>query len=272
MPRRTGRSTIYTDSMRWMPLQVKGSQGGAWIKTLSKDDVTGARTALIRFDPGFKQEKSVSTWPMDMYVLEGDMQAGDQRFQKDSFAYRPGGVAYGPISTNTGVTRLIFTSDQKDRSSKKPVFIPNVNELPWQPSYMDPTDTSLKRAAKLLRSDPEAGYSVYLHYIRVPGGDSRAGLAHIHKHSEETFLLYGEMDDYLDEVEGHFHWRAGTYSCRPPNESLHGDGVVTKAPVMVLLRIGWVGDLPKFYAPGISETHSRDYPTAYQKRGDFFIE
>ncbi len=271
MPRRTNQSAVYADEMRWMPLQVKDSEGAAWIKTLSKDSETGARTALIRFDPGFKQNKAVSAWPMDMYVLEGEMQCGDMHLRKESFHYRPGGVEYGPISTTEGITRLVYTSDTKERSAKEPVFVQDIGDLPWQPSYMAPEDMSMMLGAvKLLRADPIAGYTLYLHNIRRPGGDSRAGLAHMHEHSEEAFVIYGEMDDYLDDIEGHLHWRAGAYSCRPPNESLHGDGIVRVAPVMVMLRIGWVGDLPQFYDPKL--THSHDMPTAFQRRPDFFVE
>jgi hypothetical protein len=71
MSRRTLQVVLYTDRINWMPLPVKNSQGLAWIKTLSKDPETGAKTALIRYEPGFRARASVSQWPIDIYTLEG---------------------------------------------------------------------------------------------------------------------------------------------------------------------------------------------------------
>src|SRR5258707_12709993 len=103
MSRRTLGVVLYTDRINWMPLPVKGSQGLAWIKTLSKDRETGARTALIRYEPGFRAEAAVSQWPADTYTLEGGMRSGDLTYNKDTFHYRPAGSEIGPIETTTGI-------------------------------------------------------------------------------------------------------------------------------------------------------------------------
>src|SRR5258708_3340972 len=99
LTRRTNHTFLYTHLMRWEPLIEPGGQGNAWIKTLSKDTETGARTLLIKFDPGYKQMESATEWPADIYVLEGAMRCGEHTYQPSTFHYRPAGTRFGPIAT-----------------------------------------------------------------------------------------------------------------------------------------------------------------------------
>ncbi len=264
MSRMTDSSTLYTENIRWEPLEIEGSQGWAWIKTLAKDDQTGARTALLRFDPGFRQEKAVSAWPTDSYVLEGGMQCGDRQYQQGTYEYRPRGVEYGPISSPTGMTRILFTSDEKERSSKEPLFIQNVAETPWVPSYTNMAGQP--RQLKKMRQDQEAGYSIFFHSMRVPGSGPREGMTHIHEHSEEVYVIEGELEQYCGEIDGHVLWRPGTYTCRPPGAGQHG-GPTTATPCVVLIRLGYSGDLQTRYKAG--QTHS---PETTMVSGAFFVE
>jgi hypothetical protein len=128
MSRKTGNITLHTDLIRWEPFHVPRSVGYAWIKTLSKDEETGARTALIRYEPGFRAEASTSAWPIDMYVLEGSMHCGDRTYNQDTYHYRLADAEIGPTSTQEGITRLVFTADEQDpaRSSPDEVFVQNV--------------------------------------------------------------------------------------------------------------------------------------------------
>lgn len=71
MVKSTSHTLLYTSLLRWEPLVVEGSEGLAWIKTLAKDEETGARTALVKFDPGYKQAKSIGQGAADIYELEG---------------------------------------------------------------------------------------------------------------------------------------------------------------------------------------------------------
>ena len=239
MTRKTNRSFLYTHLMRWEPYQVEGARGLAWIKTLARDEDTGALSALIRFDPGFKQPKATSTWPLDMLVLEGEMTCGDRHFQKSTFHYRPAGAEYGPIETREGCTRLVFTADSKDKSSEEETFIQSWDEMPWQNSYSDPS--LLKAGVRILREDSVSGYSLLLHgmFTALPALQNEA---FVHDHLEEVFLIDGEMEDYLGDIDGHIMWVPGTYVCRDPFDSLHGDTVRHRLPLVNVIRRGWVGD------------------------------
>ncbi len=233
--------------MRWEPLPVPNSEGRAWMKTLAKDIETGARTALIKFDPGFRQDAAVSNWPMDVFVLEGGMQCGDRRYEKDTYHYRPSGVGYGPTHTKAGITRIVFTSNQRERSSAEEVFVQDVKQLPWGKSSADPDDP---RGLKDLRQDPVAGVSFLLHAGWAVGHRNIPGQMHSHGHEEEAYVLEGEWEDYLGDVDGHIYWTPGMYICRAPGESWHGDTIVLKPPKATLVRRGWVGNgqsADKFY-------------------------
>src|SRR6266849_3553914 len=136
MSRKTGNITLYTDRLVWEPFEVPGSTGYAWIKTLSKDEETGARTALIRYEPGFRAEAVVGAWPIDVYVLEGSLECGRRTYNANTYHYRPAGSEIGPIVTAEGITRLVFTGDSKDpaKSSPDEVFVQNVvTDLPPDP-------------------------------------------------------------------------------------------------------------------------------------------
>jgi hypothetical protein len=128
MSRRTGSVTLHTPLVKWEPFVVPNSVGYAWSKTLSKDEETGARTVMIRYEPGFRAEASVSQWPVDIYTLEGEMTCGDRTYNRDTYHYRPAGTPIGPVSTREGITRLMFTADSKDPAKSAPdeIFVQSV--------------------------------------------------------------------------------------------------------------------------------------------------
>src|SRR5713226_3640603 len=194
MVRKTNTSALYTHLINWEPLEVAGSQGFAWIKTLAKDDITGARTALIRYDPGFTAEPTVSNWPMDIYTLEGQMSAGERMYEKDTYHYRPAGTPIGRLNSPKGVTRLIFTADTPDpgKSSSEEIFIQSVitDVLPDPPGNAeDPKETM--RWRKTLRRDPIAGYSLRVQRSARAGVKDHSDWLHIHPWTEEAFMVSG---------------------------------------------------------------------------------
>ncbi len=245
MPRFSNRSVTYSHLLRWEPLPVQNSEGRAWIKTLGKDEETGARTCLVRFDPGFKQQAATAVWPSDVYVLEGSLSDGEHTYQPGSFHYRPSGVRYGPVTSKTGCIRLIMTADSKTKSSKDGVFIEDTRSMPYKKSYIDPT--GLIAGVKDLRQDPVSGYSILIHTQFQHAERTQAGQMHIHDHHEEAFVLEGEWEDYLYDVESHIYWLPGAFVCRPAGYSKHGDSLALKVPKTTIVRRQWVGQTDKFY-------------------------
>ncbi len=189
MPKRTNQTVLETSLMRWEPLAVKNSEGKAWIKTLSKDEENGARTLLIKFDPGFKQEATTSNLPMDMFVLEGGMQYGDVRFEKDTFHYRPGKTQFGPIDSPEGCTRLVFTLGEGRESPAEPIFIQDVKQMSWGADLFDVT--AAKRGRKTLRMDEDSGIVVRFHETWELGSRGLQGVQGLHDYQDEYFTIEG---------------------------------------------------------------------------------
>ena len=234
MARRTNKSVIDSNAMRWEPLEVEGSTGKAWIKTLAKDDATGGRTALVKFDPGYKQETAVSNLPVDMYVLEGEMQAAELNFQPDTFHYRPAGTEYGPIDSPKGIVRLVFVADSGLPSGKEPVFIADIKQMPIGRHALDPEGK--QRGARQLRMDPNGTTSIRVHETWEVGFRGLQGVHHVHDHSEEYFVVTGQFWDYLEDIDGHVLNSPGFYGCRPGGESSHGDTCTVLAPSKLIVR------------------------------------
>ncbi len=245
MAKQTNQTFLYSHLMRWEPLYQEGGEGRAWIKTLSRDTETGARSVLVKYDPGYKRAKTVSEWPVDIFVLDGGMTAGKRSYAKDTYHFRPAGTEVGPVESPYGVTRLILTADVKDKSSKDEIFVDDVKQMPWGLSYIDPTRE--RNGVKELRQDPNEGVAVLIHATFVAGERILPGQGHIHDHTEEAFVLEGEFEDYLDDVEGHLYWMPGLYICRVPYASAHGDVIWHKTPIVNLVRRNWTGDMTKFH-------------------------
>jgi hypothetical protein len=239
---------IYADRLRWEPLKVRNSnyEGRAWIKTFNLDRETGARSALVRYDPGFSQEESTSEWPIDSFVLEGAMTCGDLNFRKGSYHYRPAGARFGPVETTEGIIRLVFAGDDgKGSSAGEPVFVEDVNRLPFEPSYNNPSGLD-KGGIRVLRQDQEAGVSVLINYTFKPDR-LLDGKAEVHDHFEEAYQFIGESEDWLAEVDGHIVWIPGIYIYREPFTAWHGDVVKYGLPKGVFIKRGWVGEMTRFW-------------------------
>jgi len=228
---------------------------------------------LIRYEPGFKAEASVSEWPADIYVLDGEMQCGDRFYAKDTYHYRPAGTPIGPIECPKGITRLVMTTDSKEpgKSSPEEIFIQNVDSdvepAPPRP-LVDPDHPTLHdRWRKVLRRDPLAEMSVRVQRVLAPGGNGWGpqGKMQFHPFVEEVFMFGGLNQDYSADIDGHWTWMAGCYVCRQPFEGLHGDSLKFDGDYHMIVRSGWTDD-PERLAEwkAIEQASARDIPIAVE--------
>jgi hypothetical protein len=260
--RRTQSTCIETGAMRWEPLVIPGSEGKAWIKTLSKDDESGGRTALVKFDAGFRQETATSNLAADIFVVEGGMTCGDLTLSKDSFWYRPAGTEYGPIDSPEGCTRLIFTIDKHLPSPAEPQFIQDVKRMSWGPDRFD-EKSGMSRGRKTLRIDEDARLVIRYHETWENGSRGVPGLQQVHDYGEEYYMLEGAFYDYLADIDGHMYNTAGSYGCRPAFESWHGDTLTVQTPTRLIFR----GDYSTSKEPmGVVEANR--YAVAQRDAGD----
>jgi hypothetical protein len=234
MPKRTIENLV-TSLMRWEPLAVENSEGRAWIKTLAKDPEDGSKTAMIKFDAGFKQAETTSDLAVDMYVLEGGMRCGDLTFVEDSFHYRPAGTRFGPIDCREGCTRLVFSVGRGRTSPSEPVFIQDVKQMPWSSASPDGAPQA-RNGQKTMRQDQDGGILMRSSVTWELGARGYEGLLKLHDYQEEAYLVEGAIWKYFDRIDGHMRGTAGTYDCRAPHESWHGDTLITEVPARFVVR------------------------------------
>jgi hypothetical protein len=228
---------LATALMAWEPLRVEGSEGKAWIKSLAMDPEDGSRTVLFKFDPGYRQAAATSDLPADIYVLEGGMKCGELVFGVDTYHYRPAGTAFGPIESPEGCTRLVFTQGGDRKSPAEAVFVQDVKQLPWGADTLDVQ--AQRRGQKTLRLDEESGIWVRTGVIWEPGLRGLDGMVERHDYQEEVYTLEGALWHYLESVDGRVLTAAGTYSCRAPHESWHGDTITIDVPIRVVVRLDY---------------------------------
>lgn len=245
MAKATNQSFTYAHLMRWEPVGIEGGEGPAWIKTLSKDPVTNARTVLVRFGQGYRQKKAATEAYADIYVLEGEMTCGETLYSKDTYHYRPENADCGPIFSRTGITRLMIISGRGERCATEEVFVQDVKELPWEKDFLDPK-LSISRM-KLLRKDKRTDVSVMIQSTFMVGSRALVGRGHVHNHPEEAYVLEGENEDYLEDIDGHIRWIPGAYVCRQPDTGLHGDKLTTVVPLTLFIKRVYVEDYTVFH-------------------------
>jgi hypothetical protein len=62
------------------------------------------------------------------------------------------------------------------------------------------------------------------------------GIQQVHDYGEEYFVIEGAFYDYLEEVDGHMLNTAGSYGCRRPHESSHGDTLTIQMHTRLIFR------------------------------------
>ena len=184
-------------------------------KTLSLDGASGAATLLAHYPAGFAMEDSQGMVAAEeLLVIDGSIRFGDQRLERDGYAYFPAGTAHGTIASTPGAVVLTFLDAapvvekraQEAASASVVVHTPN---MPWTPGV---TDSGLKHMGllrKVLRDD-EALQERTLLLSMAPQGypPGLAGVQITHPCVEEMYLLSGDIiSEYGVAKAGAYFWR-----------------------------------------------------------------
>lgn len=228
----TPYALTYAPNYKWASLAVPNSEGKAWIKILGKDPETGAAAALVRYDRGFKQNRSTSSVYSDGVVIEGTMTEGDKVLNKLSYYYRPAGSEYGPITVEQETTRFVIIGGRGEIADPTPVFIENIEaeHPPWEPS-----ERSEAWSEKTLKTDDTANYLVTYQLANM-FTIFRPGRKWVHADIEEAYCIEGAGWDYVGEVETFVKLLPGTYIHRPPNETFHGTATTIEVPRRLFVK------------------------------------
>ncbi|HEY7320380.1 MAG TPA: cupin domain-containing protein [Candidatus Binatia bacterium] len=97
---------FYTPEMTWEPLAL--FPGDAEAKILRLEAAGGARTLLVRLQPGCKIVPHSHLAAVQHYVLEGEYETEGEIFRAGTYRLLPKDVDVGTISTQTGTTILMI--------------------------------------------------------------------------------------------------------------------------------------------------------------------
>jgi anti-sigma factor ChrR (cupin superfamily) len=97
-----GSHHLDANALAWRPTESPGF----WVKPLLADAATGARTELMRMDPGAYVDAHGHDQLEEIYVLEGEFSDADRTYRPGDYCVRAVGAVH-VASSKTGCTMLL---------------------------------------------------------------------------------------------------------------------------------------------------------------------
>jgi hypothetical protein len=212
---------LQAQSLDWQPTPF-AHLAGTQHKLLSRDEVTGACSLLLRLPAGWQHE---GCWHLDaeeeFLVLDGHLSIGEHDYEPDCYALLPRYWTRGAVRAHADTVLLCFfdwapqaqVGIEARAADALLRAVPRVDafDLPWESAGMDPAYADIGLRWKMLLGrigEPRTTMLVtcppHLHPPQWRGPQE------IHDCVEEMFLISG---DYLSNVG---RMREGAYFWRPP--------------------------------------------------------
>tara|TARA_R110002049_G_scaffold115854_14_gene268100 strand:- start:10534 stop:11511 length:978 start_codon:yes stop_codon:yes gene_type:complete len=242
----------------WRPYDLPGVRLAEY-KLLSFDEVTGARTMLVRLPPGWKQAPGYHSADLEMFVVEGGVTMGDEAVGRYAYAYYPAGTSHS-LSTEFGATVLQMWSAKPDyvagaesrpgastdemiegwRYGDAPTIGPS--EFPEYREERFREDSPLR--LKLIRNNQQTGEKTWIAII--PGGTpAMYGEGHLPRWAsseswEEGYMIAGDMTmaECLPQGEVAGRYTEGGYFFRPAGIRYGGPSLYSDSVAIWLYRSG----------------------------------
>ncbi|MDX2221124.1 MAG: DUF4437 domain-containing protein [Rhodospirillaceae bacterium] len=232
---------VQAQALPWRDGLASGDRPGAYSKTLSADENSGATSILIGYPPGW-------SWGAggpgighvradeEFLVLDGALDIDGRRYGKYAYGLLPAGFAREAMSAPDGAVVVTFFSApavaargaSNGHDPRKLVAYIDALNAPYKNEWarMGSADVNVNGISmKLLREDPDTRDQTWL-LGAVAGWPG--GAFEIHPVVEEMYLISGE-------IIGPFgHMRTGAYFWRPPG--LRHGPFGTARPTLHLFR------------------------------------
>lgn len=197
-------------------MTLPGFPPGIHYKMLSLDKETGACTMTVQLDAGYKQPPGFSCSDVELLLMEGSFQLGDQRCRPGHYMFVPAGVSLPALSTETGCLLLLmynqsepsFVESDEDNEGANRSGLIQLNaydDMPWQTPWLFPA-TEPGCLIKVLRWD-ERTHALSFLYCMVPGfwQDNIS----YHDCAEEAYHIWGTswMMQFGYLPTGAYFWR-----------------------------------------------------------------
>jgi hypothetical protein len=192
---------------------------GSHYKTLSLDVDTGACTLKVRFDGGFRRKPGLAWSDLEIFVLNGEIRAGSERWGEGHYAFVPAGVSLPALSVPQGAEALVMFNDSEPgfEESKEShplalaeafVSLNGYDDKPWFGLGRVQPSVATGCLSKILRMDPLTGAYTFL-YCMVP--EFAQDNISYHDCAEESYHIWGTswMMQFGEIPTGGYFWRPG---------------------------------------------------------------
>lgn len=207
---------IQAQLIPWRRIGPSNARPDAEYKFLSRDEVTGGCSALIRYPLGWRREGPEHlTVAEEFYVLDGAIALNGMWFGFDHYGHVPAGTTHHRLESPEGAVVLTFFEGEPILSpgagDDHPVTHIDALHMPWDMTLNDPKLAHLGISRKDLRADPETGARTFLSMIlphSEPPGSK--GPTETHPTVEEAYVIAGSL------TGPHGTMAPGAYFWRPP--------------------------------------------------------
>lgn len=213
---------IQAQNLPWRRGAAGPARADCDARILSRDDTTGAFSAILRYPPGWhRPTPEALTADEELFVLDGMLEIGGQRYTRSDYACLPAGYPRSHARTADGAVVLTLMSREAQAATVTGSYdqrklVPHVSTetRPWGGTE-DVGNPGLQNSGvrtQWLRRDPDTGEETYL-LAMLPWVEERT---ESHPVVQEMFLLSGEITGGNVGVmqPGAYFWR--------PEDVVHG--------------------------------------------------
>jgi hypothetical protein len=215
-------------------VDLEPSRPGAAAKVLSRDEVDGARTVLLRYPPGYALAAQAVAADEEWFVLDGDIGCGSATLGRHGYAWWPARQRRASLRSLRGAVVLTMWSSEPAiapgsmaaAQGAQSIVIPDTFDRPWQygaEGSVTGKPLSAGIATKILRRDARSGEQSFL-YAALPQHPPPAVMPGKFAHPviEEIFVIYGSYvfgDVGRMGPGGYAFWRENQYHGPAGSES-----------------------------------------------------
>jgi len=174
-------------------------------RVLSVDETTEASTALVSIPSGWSTDLAAAGRPVELFVLEGELELAGQRLRPGCYAYVPAGGEPRRLAASRGCHVLAMPEAPPAADAPgQELVVKDTQAMRWAASAFAEVPAGLVN--KRLRDDPATGERTWLAACAPGWMEERAEL---HPTVEESFVLRGDilLGDRGTMTRGCYFWR-----------------------------------------------------------------
>jgi len=197
-------------------LTLPGFPKGIHYKSLSVDSDSGACSLVVKFEAGWQRPAGFSYSEMELFMLDGSIEAGSESWGPGRYLWVPAGVILPPLRDPRGARALLFHNngeptfaapDSEHTHARRDLLV-NVDayqDLAWKSATKNPA-VAPGCMSKVLRADPITKAYTFLYCMTPNFWQDNISY---HDCAEESYHIWGTswMMQFGDLPTGGYFWR-----------------------------------------------------------------